>query len=267
MLGPIWRQMNFDHCEPLGEAIQRINVFGLPRRSFLSPSNDENHGTLHSPSTIYYSLRPAFTLAEVLITLTVIGVVAALTIPTLYGNIQEYQFKQATKSAFSRASQAIVQMRNDNGGDFSSYEGNYRTFKPEFMKYFKVIQDCGLSTCVGSTAGISKIYKSLTGEGAASYRIDEGQFVTADGMFWGIENETAQRNIMITVDVNGYGKEPNIYGRDVFMFQLVNGNLKPMGLKDNPGYTFALPNYCNRTNHSDGQGFGCFANVLNGIYY
>src|SRR5574344_1738237 len=46
-------------------------------------------------------LRKAFTLAEILIVLAIIGVVAALTIPTLMNNIQDKEFETAQKKANS----------------------------------------------------------------------------------------------------------------------------------------------------------------------
>ena len=45
--------------------------------------------------------RFGFTLAEVLITLGIIGVVAAMTIPTLISNTNGAQFKTAYKKALS----------------------------------------------------------------------------------------------------------------------------------------------------------------------
>ena len=52
--------------------------------------------------------RFGFTLAEVLITLGIIGVVAAMTIPTLVSNTQGAQFKTAYKKALSSLNQAVL---------------------------------------------------------------------------------------------------------------------------------------------------------------
>ena len=52
--------------------------------------------------------RFGFTLAEVLITLAIIGVVAAMTMPTLINNTNGAQFKTAYKKALSVLSQAVV---------------------------------------------------------------------------------------------------------------------------------------------------------------
>ena len=61
-----------------------------------------------------------FTLAEVLITLGIIGVVAALTIPTLISNTTGAQFKTAYKKALSTLNQAIVMNVAIDDFDFSS---------------------------------------------------------------------------------------------------------------------------------------------------
>src|SRR5690349_15587424 len=59
-----------------------------------------------SHEQIYFFTSNGFTLAEVLITLTIIGIIASLTIPALMNNIQDQQFKLAFKKAYVDASQA-----------------------------------------------------------------------------------------------------------------------------------------------------------------
>lgn len=213
-----------------------------------------------------FIFKKAFTLAEVLITLTIIGVVAALTIPALMNNIQDMQFKAAAKAAFSKASQAVQQMKVDNGGDLSTYYTTVNSFKPVFMAYFKVIKDCNLSNCAPRGTGCrSDIYLSLSGNKANSCFTDEGQFVTTDGIFWGIDN-SGSGSIYITVDVNGYGTKPNVYGRDVFMFQLLNDNLVPMG-GDNTGYPASTDKCLKRVDNDAYQGWACMYYVMQGIDY
>lgn len=52
--------------------------------------------------------KRAFTLAEVLITLGIIGVVAAITMPTVMANVQKTILKNQFKSAYSKFSQAVL---------------------------------------------------------------------------------------------------------------------------------------------------------------
>jgi len=63
--------------------------------------------------------REAFTLAEVLITLGIIGVVAAMTIPTLISNTNGAQFKTAYKKALSTLNQAVLMNVAMDDTDFS----------------------------------------------------------------------------------------------------------------------------------------------------
>ena len=53
-------------------------------------------------------MRKAFTLAEVLITLAIIGVVAALTIPSVISNSQQQEFKTGLRKAVSVLNSAIT---------------------------------------------------------------------------------------------------------------------------------------------------------------
>ncbi len=64
--------------------------------------------------------RFGFTLAEVLITLGIIGVVAAMTIPTLISNTNGAQFKTAYKKALSTLNQAILMNIAMDDEDFST---------------------------------------------------------------------------------------------------------------------------------------------------
>lgn len=61
------------------------------------------------------SRKIAFTLAEVLITLGIIGVVAAMTLPSLITNYQEKQRVSQLKKVYSALSQAFVSALQENG--------------------------------------------------------------------------------------------------------------------------------------------------------
>ena len=57
----------------------------------------------------------AFTMAEILLSLTIIGVVAAITLPSLTGNINERTWKQARKALYARFRRAIARVPGVNG--------------------------------------------------------------------------------------------------------------------------------------------------------
>lgn len=212
----------------------------------------------------FFNCHTAFTLAEVLITLGIIGVVAAITIPVLMQNIQDKQFKEAAKTAYSKASQAVQLMKDDNGGTLVNFNTTTKSFKKDFSANFKVAQDCIWNNCV---AGSYTLYKELSGGQASTNWMGNGQFITADGVFWGIFNnaESGTTRIMITVDVNGYTKGPNVFGRDTFMFELYNDTFKPMGAT---GTYFSAQTYCQPTEYNNYfQGMGCMEYVMDGTSY
>ena len=68
-------------------------------------------------------MKRAFTLAEVLITLGIIGVVAAMTIPTLIANTRGVQYRSRLKKAISTISQAAKMSQAQYGFDFAGLEG------------------------------------------------------------------------------------------------------------------------------------------------
>ena len=112
------------------------------------------------------SKRVAFTLAEVLITLGVIGVVAALTMPTLLKNIAERSNSEAQANLAQKITKSMDLMRADGG-----LERTYNStdeFVDEFSKYIKIstrcdadhIADCWptktVTTSDGETYDVSK---------------------------------------------------------------------------------------------------------------
>ena len=78
-------------------------------------------GSLTDSSSRFTSKRIAFTMAEILLSLTIIGVVAAITLPSLMGNINERTWNTQRKALHARMSQAIGMMPQLNGYGKYSY--------------------------------------------------------------------------------------------------------------------------------------------------
>ncbi len=78
--------------------------------------------------------RFGFTLAEVLITLGIIGVVAAMTMPTLMNSTNGAQYKTAYKKALSVLSQAVV--LNVALDDYDLSQTSAGTVSPSIYKLF-----------------------------------------------------------------------------------------------------------------------------------
>ena len=94
----------------------------------------------------FLSLHVGFTMAEILLSLTIIGVVAAITLPSLTGNINERTWNTQRKALYARFSQAIALMPALNGyGTVTEDESG------------NIIEDNAAETFI--TAGLSKVLK------------------------------------------------------------------------------------------------------------
>ncbi len=107
------------------------------------------------------SKRLGFTMAEILLSLTIIGVVAAITLPSLTGNINERTWNTQRKALYARFSQAIPLIGALNG------YGNSETFITSALsKVLKInnicddehIQDCGIPSKFVTLAGSNYSY-------------------------------------------------------------------------------------------------------------
>ena len=112
----------------------------------------------------------AFTMAEILLSLTIIGVVAAITLPSLTGNINERTWNTQRKALYARMSQAISLMPALNGygtlveGDDSTSAQDTATetlLTDGLAKVLKInnicdnehLEDCGIVTSFTNMAG------------------------------------------------------------------------------------------------------------------
>jgi len=224
----------------------------------------------------------AFTLAEILITLGIIGVVAAITIPALINNIQDTQYKTAFKKEYSILSQTILNIGNDNAGSLKELSSSNNTFASLFANQMNVTKSCqdGDSSCwtcngtrkddyflsgssVTNTSGMGWWYKSRP------------VIVLADGTFLNmgfassncIGNDSGlvapyQGTICggIFIDINGC-KNPNTWGKDLFYLEAQENKIFALGPSNNNSSNLA----CNRT--SVLSGLLCGEWVLEGKEY
>ena len=153
-------------------------------------------------------MKKGFTLAEVLIILGIIGVVAAFTLPSVINYIRGKQYEVAMKKGYSVLAQALEKMNEDQGVIANQENYPHDMFAPVYKKYLKVLKDCGLEDCEAlgydSEAGKldyhSEVYSTFNGGSIINYLFDEGQFMLADGMFVLIDND-GTRPITISIDV------------------------------------------------------------------
>lgn len=199
-------------------------------------------------------MKKAFTLAEVLITIGIIGIVIAMTLPSLVTKYQKQQFSSQLKKAYSTFTQALMLSQEFNGPSdtwqtlepSSTYEENLNYFKLYWEPYLKVMQicetmaDCGYK--INNYASVSdlKNYKYY----GQDYNVPG--FIYGDGTYAYIrpyhKNSTADKSLkiqLLSVDLNG-PKNPNIIGIDIFQFQIDTSKGIIKG--------FSNSNYCTKSN-------------------
>lgn len=213
-----------------------------------------------------------FTLSEVLITLGIIGVIAALTLPSLIQKKQTKELETGLKVAYSLINQAIINANNGAGETLTSKNVEYRQFKSLIMPYFDNPTDCswggnkGVTNSIicggaddrGNEVNINYKNFSKKSQRISTRYIDDGQFVLKNGMLIMIENEKTP-TVYLTADINGASKKPNAWGHDVFTFQLMdNGKLLPMGQEGTDFYN----KECSETSTGNINGIGCTYKAL-----
>lgn len=162
----------------------------------------------------------AFTLAEILTVLGIIGIIAAVTIPTLITNYQKEQTVTQLKKIYSQINNAIKIAEVENGlcATWDTPKLNFNKdesitwWNTYFIPYssFSVTKTC---TDANYTECWSSGAKFLDGTafGNQSYIYQ----VLADGSFIAYTAISNTGQGQIYIDINGM-KKPNIVGRDIF---------------------------------------------------
>lgn len=183
----------------------------------------------HNHKGLIMTKITGFTLAEVLITLGVIGVVAAMTMPSLINHYREKETITKLKKFQSIMNQAYNTMIADNdtieNWGLTSYndEESAKLIFSKFKPYLKVAKDCGVGV-KGCFPDVN--YKLLSGGSSINFITDQNKrymFILADGATGAFLSNTISFNSFeIYYDVNG-AKPPNQFGKDLFQFSLRSG--------------------------------------------
>lgn len=202
-----------------------------------------------------HKIFEGFTLAEVLITLGIIGIVASLTIPTLMNNIQDAQLKSAWKKEYSVYSQAVKQMIQDNGGSAVGLFSSNDTAKDALKPYVSYVKECSNGTAFGNCW--ASHYKTLNGtwdetnywgnysglvlKDGSAVMFNASQAALSSNCTWVI---TADLSICgyIIVDVTGLNKGPNVVGRDIYSAWITKDGVLPEGCMQDGRLSGCLPN-------------------------
>lgn len=184
-------------------------------------------------------MKKGFTLSEVLITLVVIGIVAAITIPVVYGDWQKERTLATLKKSFSTFSNAM-ELAILQEGAFDTWTIHpYTTGSWEFVEKYVIPYVNIEKNCQATTTGECAFnYTYLSRKQSGTLDSDNYRFMLLDGTLAAIKTVKYTKDgvekvkPILTVDINGAAK-PNMYGRDIFMFEYYDdgaaGKLVPYG--------------------------------------
>lgn len=182
--------------------------------------------------------RRGFTLAEVLITLGIIGVVSALTIPSVINKHQKKVTATKLQKSVSILNQAYRLSVAEAGEHDNSYEiGSDEYFNTYWKPYLKSVKICPRNSNGHKQCGYSKHQPFLWANNTASDREftrnedDRTTFYTPDGFLYTIYTAldgNIRKDNGILVDING-SQGPNRFGRDVFLLTRTKEMIVPDG--------------------------------------
>lgn len=212
----------------------------------------------------------AFTLAEVLITLGIIGVVAALTLPALINQKQTKELQVGLEKGYSMLGQLVQMVNYGEGQTFNHQNYPWKTTAAVIDKYLVSVKACEQSCMIykgndkddegndiqeSYSFGDYKTYNKK-----ASVRgnyFDDAQFLLRNGMTIFVEDAEF---LAISVDVNGMYKGPNLWGHDLFTFKVTdNGKLIPFGAE---GTGYSSGEFCSASSSSKYNGIACAYKAL-----
>ena len=198
-----------------------------------------------SPFRLHSTLirKVAFTLAEVLITLGIIGVVAALTLPSLIQKYKIQEYVSKLNKFYTVISNAYIMAKNDNGDisgwNLKHYESSTNDEEDilyYLLPYMNVVRNCG-KTKNGCFPDVN--YNSLGSHGFGINFNTNTWYSTAilnDGLLIAsLTISSSCSNIygycaILRADVNGFAP-PNQMGIDLFSFFVYADKIVPAGVK------------------------------------
>ena len=206
-------------------------------------------------------MKHGFTLAEVLITLGIIGVVAAMTMPALIANYKNKVFINQTKKSYSVVLNAMNKWQNDSGAsnyaDLFIQSRTPQELASEFFSYFNTIQLCARTTgCMvdklklpkarnngqgkNAYAGTNGFYKAVLTDGSSIALLpytggasdcgrifvdkdtdSNGNWISDGNGGWKTHETYSKQCGVMIIDANGM-KGPNQLGADAYSFIITN---------------------------------------------
>ena len=253
---PKWRGGKIRSIENMKENIFTDKVYSLftTHHSLKRPAFTLAEGATHVAHW-NNSRKIAFTLAEVLITLGIIGIVAAMTMPSLITNYKIKETVSKLKKVNTTFNNAFLQAKEENGeisdwglsnstldtdtDDGSIANSNYGRdkFLEILSRHLKTISMCKYSDNSCEVYRPTNLQGDIDNSDSYSNRLvlADGTIIghlylnnTACNTNWG-SGALSQSCGSFKVDLNG-SKKPNMYGKDIFQFDITANGIVPSGI-------------------------------------
>lgn len=231
-------------------------------------------------SSLFPKKKLAFTLAEALITLGIIGIVAAMTIPALINKKQKAEIETQLKENYSIIQQSLKMAENDDiaidsylAENIESVKSWFYTNLAPYMKYSHVCFNAeGCWQSMGPTktlAGTVARYNQTNigvGYNIVTIKLNNGANVSFDSYGTNDIKTLLGRNctyedkaLGIFIDVNG-DRKPNIIGKDIYVAVWTDKGLLPAGIDETEA---TVDSNCSATANTINAGYYCLLKVKN----
>lgn len=162
----------------------------------------------------------AFTLTEVMVAVGVVGIIAAMTVPTLMNNYQKRANAVQLRKVLNEVAAAADMYVTEEGKthlkhtNIYSSKNNVNAFIRSKLKISKECASANTSECFASN------YNSIDRTASGAFSCGGVSFLlTNSAAICAYEVSSASSYVKFYIDINGNDR-PNIGGRDMFMFYL-----------------------------------------------
>lgn len=207
-------------------------------------------------------MRKAFTLAEVLITLGIIGIVSALTIPNTIAKYQEKVRVNKLNNVYAKLLEAFRLMVNENG-TIDTYgatnEKRIKNILELLPHYLNGIEKCNPTTLCTPSYHMRRNGKDKLTSGGYYYKMSDGSVIS-----FSIDGGDCIQDMSLTkvsdelwssgtagklgcgrlhIDLNGKSG-PNVADKDYFLFKIVKDGIIPAGSSKEKYWAETFENQC-----------------------
>ena len=169
--------------------------------------------------------KKGFTLAEVLITLVVVGIIASITIMIINSNVRKAEVETKLKRNVSILNSALYRATTDYGPAYAWNETGTEAFNNKYLipnlitlkpPTEQTLQELGYKGTIKDPNGNDYFYKNFRGK---KIFLNDGTIILHTVNV--VPSGEIKQNIAIkyVIDING-PKGPNVMGRDVFVFEV-----------------------------------------------